>query len=206
MDKFTVVTAIAVPFDESNVDTNQMCPTRFNKLAKGPPYEKVLFHDQRFDANEQERPDYILNRAPYRAAGIIVGDRNFGCGSSRESAVYALAAFGVRAVVAVSFGEIFASNCFKNSLLPVEFDEQICARLRRQLHENVGAELTVDLERQVVRDVEGVEHGFEVHPLRKRCLLNGLDDIALTRQFSETLQGFEMSYHGAFPWLAKAAG
>jgi 3-isopropylmalate/(R)-2-methylmalate dehydratase small subunit len=204
MDKFTVVTCLAVPFDESNIDTNQLCPTRFNKLAKGAAYAEVLFHDLRFEAGGQEKPGFILNRDPYRAAGIIVADRNFGCGSSRESAVYALAAFGVRAIVAASFGEIFASNCFKNSLLPVELDEAICARIRRQLHEHVGAALTVDLQRQVVRDVEGVEHGFYVHPLRKRCLLNGLDDISLTRQYAEPMQVFETAYHAAFPWLAKS--
>ena len=119
MEPFRVLEAVAVPIDEVNVDTNQLCPTRFNKVPRGPAYERILFHDRRFNADGNENPDFILNREPYRHARIIVAERNFGCGSSRESAVYALQAFGVRSVIAPSFGDIFASNCLKNGLLPV---------------------------------------------------------------------------------------
>jgi len=201
MEKFDTWTAIAAPFDQSNIDTNQLCPTRFNKVAKGPDFAKVLFHDLRFDREGAEKPDFVLNRGPYRQAGIIVSDRNFGCGSSRESAVYALRIFGIRAIVAASFGEIFYSNCLKNSVLPVVLDEAVSAAIRRQLHENVGAEITIDLPRQIVRDVAGTEHPFEVHPLRKRCLLDGLDDISLTGQFAAITEPFEAAYRREFPWL-----
>jgi 3-isopropylmalate/(R)-2-methylmalate dehydratase small subunit len=201
MDKFSTWTAVAAPFDESNIDTNQLCPTRFNKVPKGPEYAKVLFHDQRFDSREEEKPDFILNQPPYRKAGIIVADRNFGCGSSRESAVYALAAFGIKSIIAASFGEIFYSTCLKNGLLPVVLDEETCARIRQQLHDHVGAKVTVDLDKQVVRDVAGSEHAFKVHALRKRCLMDGLDDISLTKQFLGEVTGFEGAYRREFAWL-----
>jgi 3-isopropylmalate/(R)-2-methylmalate dehydratase small subunit len=201
MEKFSTWTAVAAPFDESNIDTNQLCPTRFNKVPKGPQYAPVLFHDLRFNSQDEEKPDFILNQPPYRNAGIIVADRNFGCGSSRESAVYALAAFGIKSIIAASFGEIFYSNCLKNGILPVVLDEEACARIRRQLRKHVGAKITVDLEKQLVRDVEGSEHKFDVHALRKRCLINGLDDISLTKQFLNEVSGFEGIYRGEFPWL-----
>ena len=118
MKAFTTLTAIAAPFDQPNIDTNQLCPTRFNKVPRGPKYAQVLFHDLRFNADGGEK-EFILNREPYRKAGIIVADRNFGCGSSRESAVYALYEFGISCVIAPSFGDIFANNCGKNGLLPV---------------------------------------------------------------------------------------
>jgi 3-isopropylmalate/(R)-2-methylmalate dehydratase small subunit len=206
MERFTVWTAVAAPFDESNIDTNQLCPTRFNKVPKGPDYAPVLFHDLRFDGSGNEKPEFILNQTPYRRAGIIVADRNFGCGSSRESAVYALHAFGIRAIIAPSFGEIFYNNCMKNSVLPVILDEATCANLRGQLHDKTGAEITVDLTRQVVRDANGDEHAFQVHPLRRRCLLEGLDDISLTGQFASARETFEKAYTEAFPWLNKRDG
>jgi 3-isopropylmalate/(R)-2-methylmalate dehydratase small subunit len=201
MTPFQTVTAIAVPFDEPNVDTNQLCPTRFNKVPRGPRFADILFHDRRFTADGAKRPDFILNQEPYTKAGIIVADRNFGCGSSRETAVYALGEFGIRTVIAPSFGDIFSNNSFKNGLLPVILSTETCARLREQLQTKVGATLTVDLERQTVRDVEGAEHRFEVHALRKRSLLGGLDDVALTRTFAEPLSDFETGYRQQFPWL-----
>ena len=202
MDKFSIWKAIAVPFDQANIDTNQLCPTRFNKLEKGPKYAQVLFHDLRFNADGSEKPGFILNQLRYRSAGIIVADRNFGCGSSRESAVYALATFGIRSIIAPSFGDIFFNNCFKNSVVPVVLDADICAALRAQLRAHMGAEITVDLELQVVTDVEGREHAFSVHPLRRRCLLNGLDDISLTTEFLDAIQPFETAYRREFSWLS----
>lgn len=202
MERFTIWTARAVPFDQANIDTNQLCPTRFNKVAKGPDYARVLFHDLRFDAEGAEKPAFVLNLDRFRNAGILVADRNFGCGSSRESAVYALHAYGFRAIIAPSFGEIFQRNCFKNGVLPVELDDAACAAIRQQLHAR-GGELTVDLQNEAVRDVEGKDHRFKVHPLRKRCLLEGLDDISLTGQFEEVIAPFEASYRAAFPWLAR---
>lgn len=203
MEKFTTWSAVAAPFDISSIDTNQICPTRYNKLAKGPDFWPVLFHDLRFDQSGAERPDFILNREPYRKSGIFVADRNFGCGSSRESAVYALLAFGVRALVAPSYGEIFYTNCLKNSILPVVLDDAVCADIRRQLHANVGAQITVDLARQTVRDVEGREHAFGIHPLRRQCLLDGLDDISLTQRYAAAASAFENAYRAEFPWLTR---
>jgi 3-isopropylmalate/(R)-2-methylmalate dehydratase small subunit len=201
MDKFTIWKAVAVPFDQPNIDTNQLCPTRFNKVEKGPKYAQVLFHDLRFNADGSEKPDFILNRPPYRKAGIIVADRNFGCGSSRESAVYAVATFGIRAVIAPSFGDIFFNNCLKNSVVPVMLDTDTCAALRAQLRAKIGAEITVDLERQVAIGAEGREHAFRIHPLRRRCLLDGLDDISLTSEFLDVIQPFEAAYRREFSWL-----
>jgi 3-isopropylmalate/(R)-2-methylmalate dehydratase small subunit len=200
MDKFTTWKAIAVPFDQPNIDTNQLCPTRFNKVEKGPKYAQVLFHDLRFNPDGSDRPEFILNQPPYRQAGIIVAERNFGCGSSRESAVYAVATFGIRAVIAPSFGDIFFNNCLKNSVVPVMLDAEACATIRAQLRAHVGAQITVDLERQVAIDVEGREHAFSIHPLRRRCLLNGLDDISLTAEFLDVIQPFEAAYRQEFSW------
>ena len=204
MDKFVIFKAVAVPFDQANIDTNQLCPTRFNKLEKGPQYARVLFHDMRFDASGTEKPDFILNTPPYRQAGIIVAERNFGCGSSRESAVYALKTFGIRAVIAPSFGDIFFNNCLKNSVVPVVLDGEICADIRAQLRARTGAEIAVDVERQVVIDVSGHEHAFRIHPLRRRCLLEGLDDISLTTELADVMRPFEAAYRREFPWLSDA--
>jgi 3-isopropylmalate/(R)-2-methylmalate dehydratase small subunit len=201
MDKFTTWKAIAVPFDQPNIDTNQLCPTRFNKVEKGPKYAQVLFHDLRFNPDGSEKPEFILNQPPYRQAGIIVAERNFGCGSSRESAVYAVATFGIRALIAPSFGDIFFNNCLKNSVVPVMLDADACAAIRAQLRAHVGAQITVDLERQVAIDVEGREHAFSIHPLRRRCLINGLDDISLTAEFLDVIQPFETAYRQEFSWL-----
>src|SRR3954471_15110923 len=191
MEPFRTLTAVAVPIDEVNVDTNQLCPTRFNKVPRGEGYERILFHDRRFDAQGNEIADFVLNRAPYRQARIIVAERNFGCGSSRESAVYALHAFGVRAMVAPSFGDIFTSNCLKNGLLPVRLPAEAVAEMRRQLHAQIGATVTVDLAQQTVAGPDGRAHGFEIQPLQKRCLLEGLDDIALTQRYGHDVAAFE---------------
>src|ERR1700693_618535 len=173
MDRFPIWKAVAVPFDQTNIDTNQLCPTRFNKLEKGPKYAPVLFHDLRFEADGSEKPGFILNQPAYRKAGIIVAERNFGCGSSRESAVYALATFGIRSIIAPSFGDISSNNGLKNSVVPVMLDADACAALRAQLRAHIGAEITVDLERQVATDVEGRQHPFSIHPLRRTCLVDG---------------------------------
>src|SRR5258708_11906739 len=174
MDKFTIWKAVAVPFDQANIDTNQLCPTRFNKLEKGPKYAKVLFHDLRFNPDGSEKPDFILNQPRYRGAGIIVAERNFSCGSSRESAVYALATFGIMSIIAPSFGDIFFNNCLKNSVVPVVLDADTCAMLRAQVRAHLGAEITVDLDRQAPTHVEGRAHAFTIHPRRPRARPEGL--------------------------------
>ena len=200
MEPFTKLTAIAAPIDEPNVDTNQLCPTRFNKVPRGPGHARILFHDRRFTLDGVEK-DFILNREPYRRAQIIVADRNWGCGSSRESAVYGLYEFGIRCVIAPSFGDIHANNCAKNGLLPVVLPDAECAAMRAQFNARPGALLTVDLAAQTVTDAEGVVHRFDIHPVRKKCLLEGLDDIARTRQYAERIEGFEDAYRRERPWL-----
>ena len=200
MKAFTTLTAIAAPFDQPNIDTNQLCPTRFNKVPRGPKYAQVLFHDLRFNADGGEK-EFILNREPYRKAGIIVADRNFGCGSSRESAVYALYEFGISCVIAPSFGDIFANNCGKNGLLPVVLPQVAVAEIRSQLQAQAGATLSVDLAAQTVTDVSGRHHRFEIHPVRKKCLLEGLDDVERTRQYQSAVEAFEAAYKAERGWL-----
>lgn len=200
MQPFTTLTAIAVPMHEANIDTNQLCPTRFNKVPRGPRYREILFYDAR------HRPDgtlteFALNAAPYDQSGIIVADRNFGCGSSRESAVYALYEFGIRCVIAPSFGDIFAANCAKNGLLALALPEAECAAIRRQLQDQPGATLSVDLAAQTVTDLEGKTHRFDIHEVRKRCLLEGLDDISRTQQYAQQIEGFEAGYYRERAWL-----
>ena len=207
MEPFVRFEAIAVPMEGRNLDTNQLCPTRFNKVAIGDPdYPRILFHNQRFAADGAEIADFILNREPFRRAGIMVGDENFGCGSSRESAVYALLAFGIRSVVAPSFGDIFHANCTKNGLVPVALPKEDCERIRAVLHERPGAWLTVDLEAQVVTGPEGESHRFDVHPTVRRCLLEGLDDIDLTMQHGPAIEAFEERHHRRLPWVFRDAG
>ena len=200
MKPFTPLTAIAVPIDEPNVDTNQLCPTRFNKVPRGPAYARILFHDRRFNADGSEK-EHILNAEPFNRAQIIVADRNWGSGSSRESAVYALDAFGIRCIIASSFADIHLNNCYKNGLLPVVLSETECEAIRQQLRDHPGATISVDLAAQTVIDPSGRVHRFEIHPVRKKCLLEGLDDIARTLQYRDMLNAFEDSYKNERPWL-----
>ena len=200
MQPFTTLTAIAAPIDEANVDTNQLCPTRFNKVPRGPKYAQVLFHDRRFNADGSEK-EFLLNVEPFRSAGIIVADRNWGCGSSRESAVYALYEFGIRCVIAPSIADIHANNCSKNGLLPVVLPDAVVASLREQLRTKPGARLTVDLASQSVTAPNGQVHRFEIHPVRKKCLLEGLDDVARTQQYRSDIDAFEADYRTERPWL-----
>jgi 3-isopropylmalate/(R)-2-methylmalate dehydratase small subunit len=203
MQPFTTITAIAAPIDEANVDTNQLCPTRFNKVPRGPKYAQILFHDRRFNADGTEK-EFLLNVEPFRSAAIIVTDRNWGCGSSRESAVYALYEFGIRCVIAPSFADIHANNCSKNGLLPVVLPETVCADLRAHLRTHPGARVSVDLKEQTVTDPAGKVHRFDIHPVRKKCLLEGLDDIARTQQYQTQVEAFETAYRAERPWLYNA--
>ncbi len=204
MQPFTTLEAIAVPMHEANIDTNQLCPTRFNKVPRGSKYREILFYDSRFKPDGTPT-EFMLNAAPYDQAGVIVADRNFGCGSSRETAVYALYEFGIRCVIAPSFGDIFAANCAKNGLLAITLPEAECAAIRRQLQDQPGAKVSVDLAAQTVTDVTGKTHQFEIHEVRKRCLLEGLDDIARTQQYSDRIKAFEQGYYKKHPWLPASA-
>jgi 3-isopropylmalate/(R)-2-methylmalate dehydratase small subunit len=178
MQPFVTLSGVAVPLDEANLDTNQLCPTRFNKVPKGPRFAQILLHDRRFNTDGSEKPDYILNQEPYRHAVIAVAGRNFGVGSSRETAVFGLIGFGIRSVIAPSFGDIFFNNSLKNGLLPVRLPAATVDTLMRQLLDQRGAQLTVDLPNQAVTGTDGKKHPFEIEPFRSRNLA-----IRTDRQF-----------------------
>ncbi|MEM7406950.1 MAG: 3-isopropylmalate dehydratase small subunit [Pseudomonadota bacterium] len=206
MEPFTTLRAIAAPIDITNLDTNQLCPTRFNKIPlTDPDYQRILFNNQRY-RNDGTLTDFILNQPPYRDARVLVGDDNFGCGSSRESAVYALVAFGIRAVVAPGFGDIFFSNCTKNGLLPVVVENDVCARWRAALHEAPGLELYVDLEALCVTGPDGETHTFSVHPTIRERMLAGLDDVGITREFDDQIAAFEQTHQASMPWAFRSSG
>jgi 3-isopropylmalate/(R)-2-methylmalate dehydratase small subunit len=201
MQPFVTLSGVAVPLDEANLDTNQLCPTRFNKVPKGPRFAQILLHDRRFNSDGSEKPDYILNQEPYRRAVIAVAGRNFGVGSSRETAVFGLIGFGIRSVIAPSFGDIFFNNSLKNGLLPMRLPAAIVDTLMRQLLDQRGAQLTVDLPNQAVTGPDGKTHQFEIEPLSKRRLLKGLDEIANTKEYSAAIRKFEEEQKESFPWL-----
>jgi len=202
MEPFVKLTAIGAPLDVRNLDTNQLCPTHFNKKPRSDPdYHRILLNAQRFRADGSEIEDYILNREPYRRAGILVGDDNFGCGSSRESAVYALLACGIRAVLAPSFGDIFFNNSLRNGMLPVRLPAAVCDTLRAALLAAPGAELSIDLQAQTVSGPGGLEHTFSVPRRARRALLAGLDEIGQTLELSAQIEAFETAHKAALPWV-----
>jgi len=200
MEPYKRLTAVAVPLDDANIDTGRIFPSRFLRKLRSAGYHNFLFRDARFDEAGNERPDFIMNRAPYRPARIAVTGANFACGSSREPAVYAFVDAGFRCVVAPSFGEIFFSNCFRNGLLPVVLPEADVLELRRQLHEKPGAQMTVDLDEQRVQGPDGRNHPFEIDPARKLRLTKGLDDAALALEYVGEIERFEERHHAAWPW------
>ncbi len=201
MERFTVLTAVAVPIDMVNVDTDQIIPARFHRQPRGDGYGRFLFHDLRFDEDGSPAKDFILDREPFRGARIVVGERNFGCGSSREGAVFALVDYGVRCVIAPSFGDIFRTNCYKNGLLPIVAEPRVTADVRRQLHDAPGATITVDLEAQSFAAPDGATHAFEIDPFHKRCMLMGLDDIEVTLEYEDDIAAFEERHRVETPWL-----
>lgn len=187
-EPFAKVTGKAVPLALANVDTDQIIPARFLKRPRDERYAKYAFHDLRFDEAGAPRPDFVLNDPRFAGAPILVADRNFGVGSSREAAVYALAALGVRCVIADSFGDIFYSNALKNFLLPVALPADVVATLRRLAE--AGVPFTVDLERQVVQ-AGNQAHGFTIPAFARTCLLEGLDEIGVTLKLLPEITAFE---------------
>ena len=202
MEAFTKLTAVAAPLDMANIDTDKIIPGRFLRKLRGPGYDKLAFHDIRFHADGSENPDFVLNKAPYRAAKILVAATNFGCGSSREAAVYVMFDFGIRAVIAPSFGDIHYGNELQNGMLPVALPDAVCASLRAQLHASPGATISIDLEAQHVTAPDGARHAFEIDANAKERLLKGLDDIGLVMQYSNEIEAFEQRHRQAMPWLA----
>ena len=201
MKKFTSLTAVAAPMDAINLNTDQLIPARFMRKPRDEDYHLYLFHDLRFDETGAERPEFVLNQPAYRESRIIVGARNFGCGSSREAAVFALDANDFRAVVAPSYGDIFFNNCFKNGVLPVVLDELVVDGFRAELHAAPGAQMSIDLESQTVTGPDGNQHPFDVDPFRKHCLLNGLDDVLLTLEHTAEMDAFEAAYRAKMSWI-----
>ena len=201
MEPFSILSGIAVPLNEANLDTNQLCPTRFNKVPRGPRFAQILLHDRRFNANGSEKADYILNQEPYRHAVIAVAGRNFGVGSSRETAVFGLIGFGIRCVIAPNFGDIFFNNSLKNGLLPVRLPVVAVENLMRQLLAQRGAKMTVDLPNQTVTGPDGRVDRFEIERLSKHRLLRGLDEIAHTQEYGDAIRRFEESNRKTTPWL-----
>jgi 3-isopropylmalate/(R)-2-methylmalate dehydratase small subunit len=201
MEPFVRLTAVAAPMELPNIDTDRIIPARFLRRPREAGYGPLLFHDVRFAADGSERPDFVLNRPAYRDARILVTAENFGCGSSREMAVWALMDYGIRAVIGPSFGDIFFENCFKNGVLSVVLPPGAAAGLRRVLAERPGAILTVDLEPQTITAPDGSSLRFEVDAFRKHGLLTGQDELALTREHLPAIEAFEARRRGEMPWL-----
>jgi 3-isopropylmalate/(R)-2-methylmalate dehydratase small subunit len=199
---FTRLTGVGVPIDLPNIDTDRVIPARFLRKAQGSAgYDRYLFHDVRFNADGSEKPEFVLNQTPYRAATVVVAAENFGCGSSREAAVWALMAYGIRVVIAPSLGDIFQQNCLKNGLLPVILPADVAAGLRGQLQRRPGATITADLDTQTVTTADGTIHHFEIEPFAKQMLLTGQDEIALTLGYEAQIRAFEERQRTDTPWL-----
>ena len=202
MQAFTRLTGVAVPIDLPNIDTDRVIPARFLRKAQGSAgYDRYLFHDVRFNADGSEKPEFVLNQAAYRPATVVVAAENFGCGSSREAAVWALMAYGIRAVIAPSLGDIFHQNSFKNGMLPVILSADTVAAMRGQLHARPGSTITADLETQTVTAPDGATHRFEIEPFAKQMLLTGQDEIALTLGYESHIHAFEARQLINMPWL-----
>jgi 3-isopropylmalate/(R)-2-methylmalate dehydratase small subunit len=191
MDKFSHLTATAAPLNLANVDTDKIIPARFLKTIKRTGLGKDLFSALRYHDDGTEKPDFVLNQAKYRGAQILIAGENFGCGSSREHAPWALLDFGIRCIIAPSFADIFHGNCFKNGILPIALPPEICAQLMADAALGPNARLTIDLENQVVVRPDGTKIPFEVDAFRKHCLLNGLDDIGLTLAHAPAIDAYE---------------
>ena len=201
MQPFRTLTAIAAPLPMANVDTDKIIPARFLKTIERTGLGRNLFDGLRYAPDGSERPDFVLNRSPFRDARILVAHENFGCGSSREHAPWALLDFGITCVIAPSFADIFHNNCFKNGILPVRLPRDACDALMADATLGANGRLTVDLEREVVIRPSGDEIGFATDPLRRRLLLDGLDDVGQTLRHAEAIDRFEARRGASTPWF-----
>ena len=202
MEKFTNLTGIAAPMPLVNIDTDMIIPKQFLKTIKRTGLGANLFDEMRFDREGNEVEDFVLNQPAYRKAEILVAGENFGCGSSREHAPWALLDFGIRCVISTSFADIFYNNCFKNGILPIVLPEEDVAKLMDDASRGANATLTVDLEDQTIKGPDGGEISFDVDPFRKHCLLNGLDDIGLTIEAAASaIDTFEAKASVERPWV-----
>jgi len=211
MQAFTLHTGLVAPMDRENVDTDAIIPKQFLKSIQRTGFGPNLFDEWRYKdpgypgqdpASRVPNPDFVLNQPRYHGASVLLARRNFGCGSSREHAPWALDQYGFRAIIAPSFADIFFTNCFKSGLLPIVLPEDAVAKLFDEVAAFVGYELTIDLPRQVVAKPDGAEIPFDVQPFRKYCLVNGFDDIGLTLRHADKIRGYEAERLVRMPWLA----
>jgi 3-isopropylmalate/(R)-2-methylmalate dehydratase small subunit len=201
MEKFTVLEGVAAPLPMINVDTDKVIPKQYLKTIKRTGLGTGLFAEMRYNADGSENPDFVLNKPAYRNAKIIVAGDNFGCGSSREHAPWALLDFGIRCVISTSFADIFYNNCFKNGILPIKVAPEDLEKLFDDAERGANATLTINLEKQEIRGPDGGVVHFDIDPFRKHCLLNGLDDIGLTMVKAEKIADHESKAKAARPWM-----
>jgi len=201
MEKFTKLTGVAAPLPMINVDTDKIIPKQFLKSIKRTGFGKSLFFEMRYREDGSENPDFVLNKPAYRKAQILIAGENFGCGSSREHAPWALLDFGIRCVIAPSFADIFHGNCIKNGILPIALPESDVRKLLDDAGRGANATLTVDLENQVITGADGGSIAFDVDPFHRHCLLNGIDEIGQTLARAERIDAFEAGQRKAQPWL-----
>jgi 3-isopropylmalate/(R)-2-methylmalate dehydratase small subunit len=201
MEKFDKLTAIAAPLPQINVDTDMIIPKQYLKTIKRSGLGVALFDEMRYGDDGEENPDFVLNQEPWRDAEILVTGANFGCGSSREHAPWAIKDFGIRCIIAPSYADIFYNNCFKNGILPVTLPQEQVDRLMEDAQQGGNARITVDLENQVIVGADGTEYRFEIDPFKKHCLLEGLDDIGLTLERASEIDAYESRVAAERPWV-----
>src|SRR5574338_1250689 len=200
MDKFTTLEGVAAPLKIINVDTDMVIPKQYLKTIKRTGLGKGLFSERRYKDDGSENPDFVLNKPAYRKAKILVAGENFGCGSSREHAPWALLDFGITCVIAPSFADIFYKNCFKNGVLPIKLPQEEVDKLMDDAERGANAIISIDLEKQEIRGPDGGCIRFDIDPFRKECLLNGLDDIGLTLKMAPKIDGYEAQQRASQPW------
>jgi 3-isopropylmalate/(R)-2-methylmalate dehydratase small subunit len=206
MQAFTTLTAIAAPLDIAKIDTGMIVPGRFQRIRRRPghsDYSNVFLHDLRFDEHDHPRPEFVLNQPAYRGARILVTGADFGCGSSRESAAYAILDFGVRALIGTSFGDVFVGNCMQNGIVPAVLPDEVVQALFRQLEAIPGSMMTVDLPAQTVTAPDSTTYTFEIDATRKERLMKGLDDVGVTLEHLSQIEAFESAYRAKMPWRAR---
>jgi len=201
MEKFTTLTGVAAPLEMINVDTDMIIPKQYLKTLGRTGLGKALLSELRYDEKGNERPDFVLNKPAYRQAKILVAGDNFGCGSSREHAPWALMDFGIRCVISTSFADIFFNNCFQNGILPIKVKPEELEKLMDDAKRGANATMTIDLENQEIKGPDGGTIKFDVDPFRKHCLTNGLDDIGLTMQKEKSIKSYEEKLQADRPWM-----
>ena len=203
MEKFTKITGIAAPMDLINIDTDMVIPKQYLTTIERTGLGKGLFHEMRYNKDGTENPDFVLNKPAYRKATILIAGDNFGCGSSREHAPWALLDFGFRCIIAPSFADIFYNNCFKNGILPIRLPQKSVDSLMEDANRGANATITINLEEEIITRPDGEKIKFSLDEFKKYCLLNGLDDIGLTMENEDKISSFEKNRLATQPWLAE---